>query len=235
MESIVNSIKYLHRLQNLSEQDNPILRKAFAECQKLKSTQSWFNNLKSLLQKAGISLSLVARLNIRLVIQKLKYFLKDEFLAGWKNDLFRDNRGRDHGNKLRTYRLFKNSFAKEDYLTECKNKRDRQQFSVLRLSAHNLQIEKDRYTSKDRLPPELRLCKHCDLNVCEDEFHFIIRCPMYNLLRQNLFAKISQMYPSFQGLADQDKFIWLMANVDPHILHLFTAYISACFSLRRAS
>ena len=95
-----------------------------------------------------------------------------------------------------------------------------------------MQIEKDRYVSKNRLPPELRLCKLCDREECEDEFHFVMKCPEYTSLRDDLFFKIEGMYPYFQTLNDESKFIWLMANLDVHIIKMFAAFVSNCFSKR---
>jgi hypothetical protein len=175
---------------------------------------------------------MIASYDGRTIATKLKFFLQNEFIKGWKSELFCDIRKGDQGNKLRTYRSFKTSFAKEDYLTECHITTHRQKFARLRLSAHNLQIEKDRYTNKNRLPPKLRICKICDLGECEDESHFVMKCPRYSVLRHNLFVKIRELYPSFDTLNDDSKFIWLMANVDVNIIHLFTAYIFSCFAQR---
>jgi hypothetical protein len=36
--------------------------------------------------------------------------------AVWKTEIFNDRPGKQYGNKLRTYRLFKNNFAFESYL-----------------------------------------------------------------------------------------------------------------------
>lgn len=41
----------------------------------------------------------------------------DEVEAIWRQELFRDNSGQGYGNKLRTYRLFKNTFNFEHYLS----------------------------------------------------------------------------------------------------------------------
>ena len=57
------------------------------------------------------------------------------------------------------------------------NFKNRQKLSRLRLSDHKLKVELGRYTkAKARL--EDRTCTFCP-NSVEDEYHFLITCPMY--------------------------------------------------------
>jgi hypothetical protein len=44
--------------------------------------------------------------------KRTQYFI----MAVWKTEIFNDRPGKQYGNKLRTYRLFKNNFAFESYL-----------------------------------------------------------------------------------------------------------------------
>lgn len=55
----------------------------------------------------------------------------------WRQDLFRDNSGQGYGNKLRTYRLFKNIFNFEQYLS-FGNYSQRKLLTQFRISAHDL-------------------------------------------------------------------------------------------------
>jgi hypothetical protein len=60
--------------------------------------------------------------------------------AVWKTEIFNDRPGKQYGNKLRTYRLFKNNFAFESYLDL--DNFNRNILIRFRISAHNLEIEK---------------------------------------------------------------------------------------------
>ena len=40
---------------------------------------------------------------------------------------------------------------------------------------------------------QLRLCTQCKMNEIEDEVHFLISCPRYYTLRQNLFLTINNI------------------------------------------
>jgi hypothetical protein len=46
-------------------------------------------------------------------------------------------------------------------------------------------IEKGRYASP-KIPVENRLCTSCDLGEIEDEYHFMMKCKLYDDLREEL-------------------------------------------------
>ena len=50
----------------------------------------------------------------------------------------------------------------------------------IRGSAHKLRIEDGRYRNIER---NNRLCQYCQMNVIEDEFHFLLVCPAYRQIR----------------------------------------------------
>ena len=159
--------------------------------------------------------------------------MKDTFIIAWKNDLFSDFRKKNHGNKLRTYRTFKSKFGTEAYLIKCNNVFHRKYLARFRLSAHNLNIERLRYISP-RVPPEDRICNQCNRNECEDEFHFLIKCDKYNILRQDLFESTALLYHTFCDMDDYKKFTWLCSSSDEYIIKLLGNFISTCFSTRNA-
>jgi hypothetical protein len=47
----------------------------------------------------------------------------------------------------------------------------------IRISAHELKIERDRY-KKPYVERSQRICEKCSSNQTEDELHFIINCPL---------------------------------------------------------
>ena len=103
----------------------------------------------------------------------------------------------------------------------------------LRLSCHKLNIETGRYVPyKDRLSPELRLCKLCNMNVCEDEKHFILICPHYAEERKLFLDHINIVYPYTTSLSSDQLFIWLMANLENNIIKMFSKYLHSIYSIR---
>ena len=50
--------------------------------------------------------------------------------------------------------------------------------------------------------PEERIYKICKANSKEDEFHFLIKCPLYAEFRQKLYKTESESIPEFNNLTD---------------------------------
>ena len=83
-------------------------------------------------------------------------------------------------NKIFLYKSIKIDLNKEFYLFS-KDFDTRRVLSKLRVSDHNLAIEKGRYFN---IPRQDRLCKNC--NVVEDESHFLLHCKTNSNLRENM-------------------------------------------------
>ena len=57
----------------------------------------------------------------------------------------------------------------------------------IRISAHNLTVEKGRYTG---IP---RICKVCNTGSIENEQHFLLECPAYKLLQEDFILKLEEV------------------------------------------
>ncbi len=81
-----------------------------------------------------------------------------------------------------------------------------------RISAHNLAIERGRYT-RPPTPVNDRICSFCSGNVIEDEFHFLMTCKKTDRERNTLFNSIHAIIcKNFNSLSDTDKFIFMMSS-----------------------
>ena len=148
---------------------------------------------------------------------------------------FDDSKG-DFGNRLRNYRLYKNSFRKEEYLTSISYKPYRSCLSKLRLSAHKLRIETGRYVKKEeKLPPSERICKFCSIRQCEDEYHLIMKCSLYENERNQLKLNAFLLYPHAKLYDEPTLYKWFMANLDENILMHLSKFIYICFDKRSKS
>ena len=78
--------------------------------------------------------------------------------------------------KLRTYVTFKCVLHTEEYLRNNIFKHKRSLLAQLRLGILPLEIALRRFRN---IPVENRLCKCCDNNVVENEFHFVCECVRY--------------------------------------------------------
>ena len=68
----------------------------------------------------------------------------------------------------------------------------------MHISAHNLNIETGRFYNLDR---HERVCSMCNLNVVEDECHFILQCEKFIDVRRRYLKKYYWQIPSCFKLA----------------------------------
>ncbi len=100
----------------------------------------------------------------------------------------------------------------------------------LRISTHNLKIERGCYAIP-QIPAESRICMLCTNQEVEDEFHFLLKCPVYNEERVNLMSSVAFQVPNFPNLDEYDKFMYLLSCAD-NIALLTAKFVQKCFTKR---
>ena len=88
-------------------------------------------------------------------------------------------------------------------------------------------IEKGRHLD---LQENQRLCPFCD-NKIENEQHFVIECPTYNVLRQKLFYDITESNNEFNELNEYEKFCFLLKAQDAG--DLISEYLNKTLQIRK--
>ena len=111
--------------------------------------------------------------------------------------------------KLRTYNTFKTDFGLENYLQLNLERSERSFMAQLRLGILPLHVETGRFNNT---PLNERICKLCDLNVVEDETHFILNCSKYIHERKYLFDMVTQENTAFVKMSGKDKLSTLFTN-----------------------
>ena len=91
----------------------------------------------------------------------------------------------------------------------------------LRLSSHPLEIEQGRFNNTNI---ENRICKICNQNVLESEFHFHLVCSKYSSLRSKYLGNVT--CPSMQT------FIAIMSSTNKKKLYNLAKYIKEAMSIR---
>ena len=132
--------------------------------------------------------------------------------------------------KLRTYRLFKDTFDLEPYLLNVKNTSYRVALTRLRVGSHSLAIEVGRFHKPIPLPINDRLCSICQ--SVEDELHFLCICPRYSTIREDLEYGVSSYFPGFKHLSAMQKFVFLLQSTHTHINNLVAAFVHNSFRIR---
>ena len=112
-----------------------------------------------------------------------------------------------------------------------KDRQIRSDVCRLRISAHDLMVEKGRYHCP-KIEFEKRYCRFCHSKV-ENEFHFIFECELYYNRRNALFADVLKIFPNFTYMDKSLQFIELLKCTDFELTTLFSKYVSDCFKLRQ--
>lgn len=215
IEVILNMLSFYARL---FFSDNELLTQAFLTSERLSQDKksSWTSCIKVILNFLGLThkkLFINKNVNKKLVLR----ILHEKYKQHWHEQLFKDYRDKDHGNKLRTYRTFKTNFSFEKYL-EWGDYKKRKLLTKFRISNHDLEIEKGRYIG---IKDSQRICKLCSTET-ETEIHFLLKCNKLDNIRKQVTDKINDKYKNFQALDLQGKFVWLLSSEDHFILdHLY--------------
>ena len=110
------------------------------------------------------------------------------------------------------------------YLTFLCNEKYRNALAKIHLSLHPLKIEAGRHNDTSRVN---RKCSFCDLN--EDEYHFIIICPLYSDLRKDYIPEYYIKRPSMY------KFITLLECTSVKRLKNLAMYVIKAMKQRNST
>ena len=183
LDAIKLSIDYFNRAKN-SKQDT-LLYATYTEQVNLQL--QWYTTNNLLVSSHGLGSARLNSTNTRNNLEKL-------FKEKWQDVL-------NTSPKLDFYKTIKTAFCFEKYLLVNKDKH-RNALSRLRISAHNLYVERGRY----KVPPikrSDRTCLYCmsqlKLPVVENEIHVISDCPLYNQIRKHVFKAPVHPIPTWNN------------------------------------
>ena len=179
----------------------------------------WASELKSMLNDLGFSYLWNADTITSIQLQKVFERLYDQYLQKWFSELRTMS-------KLSTYNSFKSGFAIEKYLSCNTNEKYRIALTRLRCSSHSLEIEVGRY-HYNRTDRQKRLCKLCNMNMVENEYHFVLVCPAYNDLRRQYLPPHYCRWPS------NNKFINLLKDCQTSIIKRISKFVYFAMEKRK--
>ncbi len=167
------AIDYYSRVEH---SDNALLAAAFHEQVSLELT--WYKNISQLLSKYNSPTTTSYNPKAKISTQ-ITHYMREEFVETWKTV-------KASSAKLEFYNLFKHNFGPENYLSAVKIPDARKSLTRLRISCHNLYIERGRYEIP-LVPREDRWCAYCFFSTgmkhVEDENHVLVSCPLYSPIR----------------------------------------------------
>lgn len=199
--------------------DNILVQTLYNSLVESHNKTNWAYKVKHLLDQFGFSYvwdspSTVDMKTFHLIFGER---VKDVFIQKWYTAI-------SSSTKYNTYSAYKQNFTFEKYMDLLPSKY-RISLSKLRLSSHKLQIEIGRYSRNDR---NQRVCLICNSGDIEDEYHFIIVCPVYNQLRSLYIKRYYYSRPSvykFTEMMNSNKKI-VIKNVAKFIYNAFNLRLS---------
>ena len=180
--------------------------------------QNWASMVKHLLSRLGFFEVWNAQGigNIRNFLSIFKLRVKDVYIQDWHSRLENSTRARFYINVAK--------FQYQQYLDILKVEKYRNSLCKIRVSAHRLKVETGRWTKPNKTPLDDRICLIC--GVLEDEFHFIIKCPLYNDLR-NIYIK-----RYYWQRANMPKFLQLLSSENIRVIKNLAIFIEKAFKKR---
>ena len=141
----------------------------------------WATNMKTLIELLGFGEAWYNQFVDIPNLNVIRTRIRDQFMQHWCNHI-------NNTPKLEYYSMFKTTFCFEKYLDCITNDNFRKSLTSFRVSAHNLEIERGKYYN---IPRNMRVCKLCNMQAVESEFHFLLTCPAYRQLRQQYIGPSS--------------------------------------------
>lgn len=146
---------------------------------------NWASDVKKILNEIGFNAvwnkQTIDSLTLKVINQRIADLAKQDIFGKIEDS-----------QKCHFYKYLVDGFYLQCYLRKSVPVKFQQCISKLRLSSHPLAIETGRYNNTPRTQRNCFSCK----NYVEDEFHFILVCPVYIEYRKNYIKKYFYEKPS---------------------------------------
>ena len=172
----------------------------------------------SLKNQSNLNQSIKPLYSEKFRIPKIIEALTNQFKECWQYQ-------KSISSKLSFYHSIKHTFNREPYLYLCKGFSRRYSTTKLRISAHDLHIEKGRYSNT---PREQRICAWCQTSLgvetIENESHVLYVCDLYSKQRSKLVKNLSQMPLIETSTRITDPFNINELNLKDYLMEILSPY-----------
>ena len=110
-------------------------------------------------------------------IYLFKQRINDIFSQNWRSSL-------EDSTRARTYKLLRTDFVTREYLETVNCASHLTAFARLVTSSHRLRVENGRWDKPVATEYKDRKCQLCNSGDIEDEYHFVLKCPVYSSIRR---------------------------------------------------
>ena len=179
---------------------------------------NWASYVRKLLTVNGFGYvwDMQSVVNKNLFISKFKQRLIDQYLQKWHQVI-------NEMSRLCLYRTIKSSYEVDMYISVLNIRKFRHFYCSFKIGSLDLEIQRGRYNN---VPRDQRLCKLCQ-NGVEDEYHFLLKCPLFDELRDKYIPAKYCIHPNLH------KFVLLMTCSKETIILSTATYIYVAYLKRK--
>ena len=188
-----------------------------------KPTNPWIKSINNMLHNLGFSCLINNSITLKPYMHSIKQIIIDQCLQ-------EQNAKICSSSKLSFFQNFYILNNRANYVDKLINKCDRSTISRIRLSAHQLAIEKGRYSN---VPKSERYCLACNNHAFEDEEHFLLQCQAYSILREKLGNNLQRHFINFNKLDTNGKLQTIINSSSTQVLRMYSSFISQCLENRK--
>lgn len=218
---LYNILKYWVKI--LHTDNNKYIKKVYEllklDHERMPNKINWCSLVKDLLCSLGFYEAWLYQGigHVDLFLINIKQRLNDNFVQNWSNRLNDSSRALFY-NTIAVFRL-------QPYLELINIKKCRIELTKLRVSSHRLHIETGRWAKPVSIPVNERICDLCA--VLEDEYHFVLQCPLYSDLRKKHIPSYYRTRPNMI------KFTELINTENKNQIRQLGKFVLDAFELRK--
>ena len=152
-------------------------------------------------------------------IYLFKQRINDIFSQNWRSSL-------EDSTRARTHKLLRTDFVTRKYLETVNCASHLTAFARLVTSSHRLRVETGRWDKPVAIEYKDRKCQLCNPGDIEDEYHFVLKYPVYSSIRRRCIPRRYWYRPNMM------KFQNLFSNKCAHVIKALAKYTYLAFRRR---
>ena len=214
--SMIRKFRLIKYWGKLLSTENCILKECYIQLLNSINTNNWLSGIRDILNNLDLMNVWYSQKVDHVMLLQIKHRIFDQekqLILSKLSDM----------TKCNLYKHLIDRITLQHYLTKYIPKKYMKCLTMFRLSSHSLSVETGRYHGILNVN---RTCNFCKQDI-EDEFHFILKCPVYDDLR------ILYIKPYYRTRTSVFKLILLLSTKNVKDLCKFRRFLFKAYRLRQ--